>query len=326
MMAQSVSKSDADLVASRFVSEKYLAMSKSPVEVRHVETIADEAMTYMYRYEVGDVGFVVVAASRAVPAVLAYSIDHNFEMIPPVRDLFDLYRQEIRYAETAKLQPTGQAASQWAHYLAGEFVPRTPKGNVNHYLLTTEWNQNKFYNTYCPWDVNSGAYYDYRVPNGCVALACAQIMNYHHYPKSGVGATTYIPSGYPRQSVVFGQHEYHWDAMCNVPTSYANEIAKLAYHFGVAIQMNYTPDGSGANTDNAKLKFQSIFQYDPDITMYYRGSYYDTTVSVFINVLKNEIDERRPVYFAGCNNSNTSCHAYVLDGYDNEDKFHLNYG
>lgn len=324
--AQSVSRAEADLAASHFVQEKYANLSKAPVSVNFVETIADEDMTYMYHYDIEGVGFVFVAASKSVPTVLAYSLDENFEMIPPVRDLFHLYKQEIRYAENAKLAPTASAAAQWAHYLDENFQPAAIKGSVNNYLLTTRWNQNKYYNTYCPWDVNAGAYYDYRVPNGCVALACAQIMNYHHYPLSGSGASSYIPQGYPRQTVYFNQHTYHWNAMYDEPTSYANEIAKLAYHMGVAIQMNYNADGSGAHTEVAKNKFYQNFKYDPSITIYYRGNYLDTTVSVYINKLKEEIDNRRPVYYSGCNESYSSCHAYVLDGYDNEDKFHLNYG
>lgn len=323
--AQSVSKSEADMVASRFVSEKYMAMSKAPVEVRFQETYADEDMTYMYRYDIGDKGFVIVSASKAVPTVLAYSLDQNFEMIPPVRDLFELYKNEIRSAETAKLLPTSKAAAQWAHYTADEFVPNPPKGNVNNYLLTTLWNQNKYYNTYCPWDPAAGSYYDYRVPNGCVALACAQIMNYHHYPKSGTGAISYIPMGYPAQTVVFPHHTYHWEAMYDEPMSYANEIAKLAYHIGVAIQMNYSADGSGAATERAKDKLRETFHYDPSITSYYRNSYPDSTSLLeYVAALKEQIDMKRPVYYAGC--SQSSCHAYVLDGYDNEEKFHLNYG
>ena len=323
--AQSVSKSEADMVASRFVAEKYSAMSKAPVEVQLKEVIADENMTYMYRYDIGDKGFVVVSASKAVPTVLAYSLDQNFELIPPVRDLFELYKNEIRSAETAKLLPTAKAAAQWAHYTADEFVPNALKGNVNNYLLTTLWNQNKYYNTYCPWDAAAGPWYDYRVPNGCVALACAQIMNYHHYPKSGSGAISYMPMGYPAQTVIFPQHTYHWDAMYNEPMSYANEIAKLAYHMGVSIQMNYSADGSGAATEMAKNKLRETFHYDPSITSYYRSSYPDSLSLIeYVTALKEQIDMKRPVYYAGC--SPSSCHAYVLDGYDNEEKFHLNYG
>lgn len=324
LMAQSVTKKEADMVANRFVTEKYMSMSKEPVQVYLQEVIANENMNYLYRYDIGNLGFVIVSASKLAPPVLAYSLDQNFEMIPPVKDLFHYYEQQIQFAESSKLLPTKSAKSLWDHYLAAEFEPNLTKGDRYNYLLTTHWNQNKFYNTYCPWDIQAGEYYDYRVPNGCVALACAQIMNYHHHPKSGHGISLYIPAGYPMQYVNFSEHTYNWDAMCNRPMSYANEIAKLAHHFGVAIQMGYTADGSGAATETARKQLYQTFDYDPGINTFSRAIYDSSTIGNFVNLLKNEIDLKCPVYFAGC--SESSCHAYVVDGYDETDKLHINYG
>lgn len=327
LTAQTVSVEQASQVCSRFLMEKYPgAVAKAPAYT-YEETISDDAgIACLYRFSVNDGGFVVVSASQATPPVLAYSTENDFEMIPPVRDLFHLYKQEIRFAETAKLPAKPKFAADWKRYLADEFTPDMSKGESFGPLLTTRWNQNKYYNTYCPWDVNSGAYYDYRVPNGCVAVACTQIMNYHQYPESGTGATSYIPQGYPRQTVYFNQHKYHWDAMFNEPMSYANEIAKLIYHFGVAIQMNYTPDGSGAQGDAAKAQLAQRFGYDQSITTFYRGNYLDTLVEEFIAAMKDQINRRLPVYYQGCTQTYGSCHAYVVDGYDESDRFSINYG
>ncbi len=326
LFAQSVSKEEAYTVCSRFVSEKFPASSEKSQAIEFQELILDENQPALYRFSVGDAGFVIVSASKKTPAVLAYSTDQAFEMIPPVRDLFHLYKQEIRTAEKEEWMPSKKANTQWKKYLSEDFAPQVPKGNDQTYLLTTTWNQNKFYNTYCPWDAGAGSYYDYHVPNGCVALACAQIMNYHHYPDHGVGVTSYMPQGYPRQTVYFYQQTYHWEAMCNAPMNYANEIAKIAHHMGVSIQMNYTPDGSGANTDRAKDKLRDVFKYDPMISIYYRGNYLDTVVKEYIAALKAEIDDKRPVYYSGCTQTFASCHAYVLDGYDADELFHLNFG
>lgn len=325
MVAQRVSESQAMQVCQRFLLDKNQLVT--PDEIKMVEVYTqDNGDVALYRFQLPDVGFVVVSASMTTPPVLAYSFDQNFEMIPPVRDLFHLYKGEIAYAEKQQWKAKPKAAANWARYLAEEFTPKSAKGATGGPLLTTTWNQNKYYNTYCPWDVQAGPYYDYRVPNGCVALACSQIINYHRYPDKGTGSTSYIPHGYPRQTVRFYEHTYHYDAMCNTPTSYANEIAKLAYHYGVAIQMNYNYDGSGANTAAAKEKFYTIFKYDPTITTYYRGVYLDTMVTEFYAVLREEIDSKRPIYYSGCTETFSSCHAYVLDGYDDNDCFHLNYG
>ena len=325
LAAQRVSESQATLVCQRFLMDKNRAAMAENVKLAEVYS-QENGETALYRFQLPETGFVIVSASLTTPPILAYSFDNDFEMIPPVETFFYLYKSEIAYAEKEHWDAKPKAAAAWERYLAEEFDSKGYRSNEVGPLLTTRWNQNKYYNTYCPWDANSGAYYDYRVPNGCVALACAQIMNYHRYPDHGVGSSTYIPQGYPRQVVNFNQHIYHYDAMCDEPQSYANEIAKLAYHFGVAIQMGYTPDGSGANTDKAKEKLVSIFKYDQNIAAYYRSVYLDTLVSEYIQILKNEVDHRRVVYYSGCSESFTNCHAYVLDGYDENDLFHLNYG
>lgn len=325
LFAQRVSESQATLVCQRFLMDKNRAALAENLKLADIYT-QENGETAFYLFQLPETGFVLVSASRTTPPILAYSFDNNFEMIPPVETFFYLYKGEIACAEREHWDAKPKAAAAWERYLAEEFDSKGYRSNEVGPLLTTLWNQNKFYNTYCPWDASSGPYYDYRVPNGCVALACAQIMNYHRYPAHGSGSSTYVPQGYPRQTVNFGQHVYHYDAMCNEPQSYANEIAKLAYHFGVAIQMGYTPDGSGANTDKAKEKLVSIFKYDQNIAAYYRSVYLDTVVSEYIQILKNEVDHHRVVYYSGCSQDFANCHAYVLDGYDENDLFHLNYG
>lgn len=325
LSAQQATPEQATKACERFLTEYYPTSTLPAAKLQ--ETLVDEeGMTCMYRFSLDGVGFVIVSASQSVMPVLAYSFDDNFEMIPPVKNILHLYEQVVRATEEGSAPADAKSVADWKRYLADDFTPQHPKTPTHGPLLTTRWNQNKYYNTYCPWDANSGSYYDYRVPNGCVALASAQIMNYHRYPEHGVGGSSYIPQGYPRQTVMFSQHTYHWDAMCNQPQSYACEIAKLAYHFGVAIQMGYTPDGSGAQSEDAMRQLANTFGYDQSIAQYHQGQFMlDSADRVYYtNLLKGEIDARRPIYYSGC--SETSCHAYVLDGYDNEDRFHINYG
>lgn len=325
VVAQRVTADQAMQVCQRFLMDKQQFSSVEGIKLAETYT-QDNGEVALYRFQLPQTGFVVVSASTTTPPVLAYAFDQDFEMIPPVSALFYLYKGEIAYAEKQHWQAKPKAASAWERFLAEEFTPKTTRGTSGGPLLTTTWNQNKYYNTYCPWDASAGAYYDYRVPNGCVALAYSQVMNYHRYPDHGAGATTYIPQGYPRQTVYFSQHTYHYDAMCNAPQDYANEIAKLCYHFGVAIQMAYNADGSGSSTELGKDKLISNFRYDERAEIQYRGNYLDTVVAAYIALLKNEIDHRRPVVYSGCNQYLSGCHAYVLDGYDEDDLFHLNYG
>lgn len=323
--AQEATQEQATLACTHFLADRYYPQAAPSIKFQEAIT-DDNGDICLYRYSIDGTGFVIVSASQSVMPVLAYSFDDNFEMIPPVKDILHLYGQVVRATEEGNAPADPKGVADWKRYLSEEFTPNAPKTPTQGPLLTTRWNQNKYYNTYCPWDAAAGGYYDYRVPNGCVALACAQIMNYHRFPDQGVGGSTYVPPGYPRQTVNYTQHHYYWDAMCNQPTSYACEIAKLAWHFGVAIKMGYTPDGSGAQTDDAMHELASRFHYDNNINKYEQDLFTSDSASriQYVNMLKGEVDARRPVYYAGC--SETSCHAYVLDGYDNQERFHLNYG
>lgn len=326
--AQSVSEQQASIACKHFLMENYRGGINLDNDLKLQEIYYNEnGLICMYRFSIKDLGFVVVSASQSVMPVLAYSFDENFEMIDAVKDLFQHYKQVVTFTEKGDAPASAKAKADWKRYLSSDFSPKAAKTPTRGPLLTTRWNQNKYYNTYCPWDAQASSYYDYRVPNGCVALACSQIMNYHRYPEHATGATTYIPAGYPRQTVFFSQHFYNWDAMCNEPMSYANEISKLVYHFGVAIQMGYTADGSGAQTDEAKAQLSSKFGYDQNIAKYYRNAYLDSAdVEEYKDLLKGEIDARRPIYYAGSNQNYSSAHAYVVDGYDENDRFHVNFG
>ena len=325
LSAQQATQEQASLACSHFLADRFYPQTAPSFKFEEALT-NENGDVCLYRFNLDGTGFVIVSASQSVMPVLAYSFDDNFEMIPPVKDILHLYGQVVRATEEGNAPADPKGVADWKRYLSDDFTPSAPKTPTQGPLLTTRWNQNKFYNTYCPWDAAAGSYYDYRVPNGCVALACAQIMNYHRFPDQGTGGSTYVPQGYPRQTVNYTQHHYYWNAMCNRPDSYACEIAKLAWHFGVAIKMGYTPDGSGAQTDDAMHELATRFHYDANIKKYEQDLFTADSASrvFYVNMLKGEIDARRPVYYAGC--SESSCHAYVLDGYDSDDRFHLNYG
>lgn len=315
--AQSVTKEQAATVCSHFLQERHQSTESIQLEE---QIMSDDGNSCLYRFSLGEKGFVIVSGSTSVTPVLAYSFDEIYESVPSVNDILGIYKSGIKEADEKGQSSNPEVSEEWSHYLAAEFTPRQSKTPTQGPLLTTRWNQNMYYNTYCPWDAAAGSYYDYRVPNGCVALACAQILNYHQYPSQGQGAVIYLPTGYPMQTVYYNRHTYHYEAMCNEPQSYANEIAKLAYHLGVALKMQYGPDGSGAITEDVLEQLRDRFGYDWTMTHLSRDIYLDTNVNALIAILKNDIDARRPIYYSG------GGHAFVIDGYDEAGKFHLNLG
>lgn len=310
-------------VAQNFTLEKGGFSDVKSIQITHNQTFSDNGAPIFYIFNVNKKGFVIVSASEIANPILAFSFEHNFVMNPALNEWLNGYKGQIIEHEKKGTTPPLKNKNDWKHYTETAFIPNETKSVVVGPLITTTWNQNKFYNTYCPWDDNAGSYYDYRVPNGCVALACAQLMNYYRHPQVGTGGASYIPYPYPRQTVHFNQHTYYWDAMTDEPQSYTNEIAKLVYHVGVSCQMGYSPDGSGAYTELAVQKMVAHFGYSTDNRVTGPNEYPDDP-DLYVQILKTELDSLRPLLYSG--QSTGGGHAFLSDGYRDDNYFHFNWG
>lgn len=144
-------------------------------------------------------------------------------------------------------------------------------------------------------------------PTGCVATAFTQIMAYYKYPSQGQGSHCYTHATYGQLCADFGNTTYNW----NNPTE--DDYKKLSFHVGVAMDMNYCGSASGSAPYN--------WGYEKAMHTYFK--YYlnkGTTQSYYI---RNEIDNKRPVYVEV---PGTPGHAVVVDGYDTDELFHINFG
>ena len=200
------------------------------------------------------------------------------------------------------------------------------KPSVDH-LLTSIWNQNSPYNDLCPKDTKGAGY-----PSGCVATALSQIMYFHKYPETGQGSKQY--SFKPAEGVGellsanFGETTYDWAHMLDnyVSGSYTEEqgnaVATIMLHCGVAVEMNYTPTGSGAYSSEARNGLVSFFKYHQNAGLLYRTYY---SLEEWMDIIYNELNCNRPIYYAGAD-ANRGGHAFVLDGYDSNGFVHINWG
>ncbi len=85
--------------------------------------------------------------------------------------------------------------------------------------------------------------------------------------------------------------------------------------------MNYGPYGSRATQTAARNAFNSSFNYSPAAQIVRSNDY---TVSEWQNLLINELDHGRPMYYRG--DDGESGHAFVCDGYRGSNEFHFNWG
>ena len=267
-----------------------------------------------------DSGFLIFSAEDAVFPVLAYSFTDDIDLdnlAPGASMLLAQYRQEIAMARRTSAVPSERVKKAWNQLL-------NPSKDITEIivapLLHSTWNQSKYYNDLCPQDENAPSGYDGKVPNGCVAVAMSQIIYYYRYPESGTGSHT-NHTDYGSFHVNFAQQHYNYEAMCDKLTFYNNEVAKLIFHCGTAIDMMYGPNGSGAYSFEVPEAMSSYFRYNTD-SQY--DSKHNHSNEVWCNMLKADLEALRPVYYSGY--SEEGGHAFICDGYNSDNYFHFNFG
>lgn len=314
--AAPVSADQASRLAANFLNSH--AGRRAPAVKPEALNLAYEAKsaaaTDFYVFNRDNGGFVIIAGDDTATPVLGFSDNgtFNYNDLPDnARYWLDNYQREMAYLKTHP-----DAARKQTSALQTEVLP----------LLTTTWNQSEPFNNLCP-TVNTS-----KAAAGCVAIAVAQIMNYHKWPPQGIGQKTYTfnLNGEEGNSVTlsadFSQSTYEWDKMLdhygftNSTAENNNAVARLVYDVGVACEMEYGRS-SGATSGYAMRALINHFDYSPGIRFGRRDA---VPILEWEKMLRDELDAGRPVYYAG--QANGGGHAFVFDGYDTNGYFHVNWG
>ena len=325
MFAAPVDVNTAKELGAKFLKNNVVS-AKDITDVEHVYTFSnDEGVAYLYVFNY-DNGFVVMAADDRAYPVLGHGDEGAFDInnIPDgMLYFFGHYGRQIQYAIDNELVAEADVTEQW-DLLRKEGVTMKTRGEkAVQPLLTTTWNQDWPYNYYAPacqsyW-TNNHCY------AGCVATAMSQVMKYWNWPETGVGEHSYSSSSYGGTlSANFGNTTYEWSIMPNSVTS-ANAgglaVALLMYHCGIAVDMDYAPDGSGAHTEDVADALITYFRYGACANMKSRDSY---TRTKWEDMLIEQLDRGIPFVYAGSDSNGG--HAFNCDGYNNQRRFHFNWG
>ncbi|HHV36528.1 MAG TPA: choice-of-anchor D domain-containing protein [Candidatus Cloacimonetes bacterium] len=313
--AEMVQESVAGSVALKFFEN----VSKDSASLSSIKgyPFSDAPQPDLYIVSFEPVGFVLIAADDRSEPVLGFDTQSLFSLdrLPAHVDWY--LSQYSRSMAEIREHPEWVKDPKWEKLMNQDFSDYDFSRNVTP-LCATTWDQNWPYNASCPLDSDGPGG---RVYAGCVATAMAQVMKKWNHPITGQGSHSYNATGYGMQTADFGNTTYNWQDMPNSLTQQNTAVATLIYHCGVAVNMQYSPNGSGAYSSDARNALVSYFKYHDSAEMIYAHDY---SATVWANKMRAELDLSRPMVYRG--QGDDGGHAFVLDGYQGTNYFHFNWG
>lgn len=254
---------------------------------------------YMFRNK-EDNRLVVISGDQRMQSILGYT-DNAIEdnMMPDgLAELLTMYKRQY-----AALSPDCQTECK-SNLNKGERLLKTP-----------DWGQ------WAPFNLHTPLSY----PTGCAATAMSIVMRYHQWPVMGQGSKTHIW----KDSVMTADFEhtrYDWD---NMPMSYdsyttaqAEAVSLLMRHAGIAVEMYYAAESSGARQSLVPRALTQYFRYAATTRLVSAADY---DAATWEKMMRSEIDADRPVIYTGESTMGRGSHGFVLDGY-RDNLFHFNFG
>lgn len=273
-------------------------------------------------------GFTIVSGDDRLPEIVGYSSQGSYDennlpegFVSFMKAYQNLYNKvNLGDAEALKNLAEIKAWRNKKNASAASTSAVAPLlGNI-------EWDQTSPYNNMCPR-------YDsvHVAATGCVATAMAQVMAYYKYPKQlKADIPGYVNrwNGIPMEIPTITREEgvYDWDNMlpkynkeANATQQQKDAVAKLMYHCGAAVQMNYGPE-SAASVSATKLA--KYFGYDADLMMDLNRSTF--SLDKWMQIIDTELAAGRPVLYSG--QASDGGHQFICDGKDGEGLYHINWG
>lgn len=286
-----------------------------------VSSAVSPSATCYYVFANGeDKGFTIVSGDDRMPEVVGYSAQGTYDpdhLPANYVGFMKAYQETVEALLKGDAQVSGGLAEarQWRAERAGTAAVAPLLGGI-------KWNQMAPYNNMCPSYNGTN-----RAVTGCVATAMAQVMMYYKYPKE-LKATI---EGYTTKSYKMNVPKinsgatYDWDNMLpnysksDYSFAQADAVAKLMYHCGAAVKMDYGPS-SGANVTPDILA--TYFGYDADLMQDLTRTVF--TLQQWMTLIDNELKAKRPILYSG--QSSDGGHEFVCDGSDGKGLYHINWG
>jgi hypothetical protein len=317
----------AATVARNFYLERLSAdpqINNGNPEISIYETVNYKGIPVYHVFNITKGGFIIVSANDRTIPVLGYSFEGVYgkgEMPCNFKAWMEQYCKQITEAGGSTRSIPKEICREWERFSAPDFLPdKADEGNSVLPMLTSTWNQDNYYNSDCPPDDAGPGGHAYA---GCVATAMGQLMYFYRFPQQGTGSYSYQHPVYGTISANFGATSYNWEGMPNSINTQNDPIAKLLFHLGASVDMDFGPDGSGMWNHKAAYSLRTYFNYCPATQYIFR----DSTTLAWDSILITNLRDGKPLYYAGWEGvGSTNGHAFVCDGYQDSAYYHFNWG
>jgi len=327
LQAEEITLKQAVKVANNFYYERY----NSSMHLNYSDNFTDEVFSVkvhsvatFYYINFKETGWVAVSATTAAIPIIAYSNtgSYNPGFEPEnFKAWMSQYSSQLYDIISNGNIPDKEVQEKWNYYLTdkSDQLSKYKMGRSVEPLVVSSWDQGLYYNEMCPPD---GGGPGGHCLTGCVPTCMGQIANYFRWPQTGIGSYSYDGGVYGTLSANFGESTYNWNEMPASVNKNSLETAEILYHLGVSCDLVYGPNGSGMYNHKAAYSLRTYFKYSPETEYLYR----DSTNLNWDSVIIAHLDKKIPMYYAGWSVPNINGHAFVCDGYQDDNYFHFNWG
>ena len=321
--AKYVSSDSAAIVAEKFLAAKGFPQKKwvlhhiIPSGPALAPSLTAAAPAYYFFTTTDKAGFVIVSGDDIARPILGYSVDGTIEegcSLPPnMQAWLDDMEQQILQARAMGVKQSDETAQQWK-------APSVGRASLK--LQTAQWGQGYPFNLQCPVEQNQ------RCITGCVATAYAILMKYYEYPSEGRGTTEEYTV--EKNGIKVAQrnlaHPYRWNIMRmeykdgQFTQPQVDAVAELMADIGAAIKARYSSDETSAPMGHNALF--AHFGFNPGGHL----AKVNYTSSEWNEMLRKQLDMSRPVLYSGSPSLDEGGHAFIIDGYTNQNFFYVNWG
>ena len=324
--ARSIASSLLKIRAAQPGSIKAPALADLKLIHAEKSTVGNTANAY-YAFNIKGGGFIIIAGDDRASQVLGFSdqgsLDFN-NMPDGLEWLLSDYKRQIEFLQA---NPMLNVTPRRARFTDGN-----PTIIVEP-LVTAHWGQHRPYYLQCP--MLDGAYSKV----GCAGIQMAQVLYYWQYPKTcgpldGYYSSSLSDSVPPLPATTFDYDKMldrycHWDPELGEPVQevYTDEqaqaVAKLCRYAGQAARMNYSPTGSSTDGYRKLVGMKTLGFNRNAKSISFKSPY---TTETWEELMRAELDGGRPIMYGAKGVGISVGHAFIMDGYDSDNYFHINFG